>query len=265
MHPILIIIVLSLICAAALSVIIGNLWLFFAFFPGFAIALSLLLWIVLAVMSAIVPRGKYYREPSGFYLYMLNIAYAFVCGGAGVKIRARGLEKLPEKPFLLVSNHRSQLDNMVQSLVLRPRKIAFIAKEQLFKIPIVRGMITRCCYVSIGRKSLKGDKPSIELAEGYISSGVMSIGVYPEGHRSKDGQLLKFHAGSLKIAVDTGCPIVVSAIIGTERVHKRFPFRRTEVRFDIIDVIDPRDRKSVELTEEVREKIKEYIEENEKW
>ena len=264
MHPISVILVLSLICAAALSVIIGNLWLIPVLFLGFAFAFSLLLWITLAFLSAIVPRGKHYREPSGFYVWMLNAAYAFICEGAGAKIRSSGLEKLPNEPFLLVSNHVSQLDNMVQSLVLRPRKIAFIAKEQLFKIPIVRGMITRCCYLPIGRKSTKSDRSAIEAAEDYLNRGVMSIGIYPEGHRGKDGQMRGFHAGSFKIALDTGCPIVVSAVIGTEKVYKRFPFRRTEVFFDIIEVIDPSGRKSVELSDEIREKIQKHIEEKRK-
>ena len=264
MHPILIIFILSIICAVALSVIIGKLWLILALFLGFAAAFSLVLWIIFAVFSAVIPHGKYYSEPSKLYMWLLNLGYAFICGGAGVKIRASGLEKLPEQPFLLVSNHLSQLDNMVQSLVLRPRKIAFIAKAELFKIPIVRGYITRCCYISVGRKSSKSDKSSIETAEDYIRRGVMSIGVYPEGHRGKDGQMLKFHAGSFKIALDTGCPIVVSAIIGTEKVHKRFPFRRTEVRFDIIEVINPSGRKTVELSEEIHDKIKNYIEESRK-
>lgn len=263
MHPVLIILVLSLICAAVLSIIIGNFWLFLALFAGAALGLSLLFWIILAVFSAVVPHGKTYREPSGVYLWLLNLAYAFVCGGAGVKIKSGGLEKLPNEPFLLVSNHRSQLDNMVQCLVLRPRKIAFIAKAELFKIPIVRGMITRSCYISLGRKSSKGDRSAIETAEDYINRRVMSIGVYPEGHRGKDGKMLKFHAGSLKIAIDTGCPVVVSAIIGTEKVHKRFPFRRTKVRFDIIETLDPKGRKSIELSEEIQEKIRKHIEENE--
>ena len=118
--------------------------------------------------------------------------------------------------------------------------------------------------MSVGRKSFKSDRSSIDAAEDYIRRGVMSIGVYPEGHRGKNGQMLKFHAGSFKIAIDTGCPVVVSAIIGTEKVHKRFPFRRTEVSFDIIETIDPTGRKSVELSEEIHDKIENYIKERKK-
>lgn len=264
MHPILIILILSLICSVTLSVIIGNLWLILPIFCGAAVGLALLFWLILLAFSAVVPHGKIYREPSKLYLSLLNLAYAFVCEGARARINAKGLEKLPEKPFLLVSNHRSQLDNMIQSLVLRPRKIAFIAKAELFKIPIVRGMITRCCYLSLGRKSTKGDRSAVETAKDYIDRNVLSIGVYPEGHRSKDRQMLKFHAGSFKIAIDTGCPIVVSAVMGTEKVHKRFPFRKTDVYFDIIDVIDPKGRKSVELSEEIQEIIRKYVNDNEK-
>ncbi len=261
MNPISVILILSLICAVISAVIIGNFWLILVLFVGFALAFSILFWLILAVFSAVIPRGKVYSEPSDVYIWLLNTAYAFVCAGAGVKVKAKGLEKLPERPFLLVSNHRSQLDNMVQCLAIRPRKIAYIAKAELFKIPIVRGLITRCCYISLGRKSSRNDKSAIETAEDYINRGVMSIGVYPEGHRGKDGQMLKFHAGSFKTAIGTGCPVVVSAITGTEKVHKRFPFRRTEVNFDIIEVVNPKGRKSIELSEDIQKIIKKHIEE----
>lgn len=151
---------------------------------------------------------------------------------------------------------------MVQCLVFGKRPIAFIAKEELFRIPIVKGMITRCCYVSIDRKNSKRGKSAIETAEDYLQRGVCSIGVYPEGHRSKNGEIGKFHAGSFKVALNTQCPIVVSAIMGTENVKKRFPLRSTKVRFDIIDVISPVGRKSTELAQDIQLKIAEYINEH---
>lgn len=259
MKPIAGILITSLLSAVVLCAFSKTFWYLPLFFVGFAFAFALLFWIVMWVFSVFV-RKDYYSEPSKLYQWLLDVAYAFVCEGAGIKIIASGLEKLPDGAFLMVSNHVSNLDNMVQCLVFGKRSIAFIAKEELFRIPIVKGMITRCCYISLVRSSSKRGKSAIETAEDYISRSVCSIGVYPEGHRSKSGETGKFHAGSFKIALNTGCPIVVGAISGTENIKKNFPFRRTKVYFDIIDVVSPVGRKSTELSQEIQSKIAEHVE-----
>lgn len=253
----------SLIISAAASITLCAVYKIFPFlipiFLGFAAALNIAVWLVLWVFSLFVSKKKYYEKPSKFYTGLLNFGYAYICEGARLKVRTSGLEKLPEKPFLLVTNHLSNLDNMVQALALRPRKIAYITKQSLFRIPIVGGIITRCCYISVDRKSLKSGKNSTEAAEDFINRGILSIGVYPEGTRGDGKTLGKFHAGCFKIALKTGCPVVVAAIQGTKNARKRMPFRSTRVSFDIIEVINPEGFKSVELSETVRKKIENYI------
>ncbi len=258
MRPIAVILIVSLASSAAICAAFGIFRWLLPIFLGAAVGLSLLFWLIMWIFSAFVPN-KIYSEPSKLYLRLLNLAYAYVCEGARVKIHTSGLEKIPDEPFVLVSNHASNLDNMVQCLALKNRPMAFIAKEELFKIPIVRGMITRCCYISIDRKTSKRGKPAIETAEDYLRRGVCCIGVYPEGHRNRGGELGKFHAGSFRIAVNTQCPIVVSAVTGTENVKRRFPFRRTHVRFDILEVVSPQGRKSTELAQSIQQTISEHI------
>lgn len=231
----------------------------FPIFCGFALALNLLIWGILWIFSLFVNKNKVYEKPSKLYLNILNFGYAYICEGARLKIKSSGLEKLPKEPFLLVSNHLSQLDNMVQCLALKPRAMAYITKQSIFKIPIVGRTITRCCYMPIDRKSLKAGKGVVELAEDYIKRGVLSVGVFPEGTRGDGKTLGKFHAGSFKIALKTGCPIVVAAIRGTKQAHERTPWLSTEVNFDIIEVLSPEGHKSVELSELVREKIEGFL------
>lgn len=258
MKPIAVILIISLAASVAVCSVFRIFWYILPIFLGFAVGLSLLFWLVLWIFSVFVPN-KTYSEPSKLYQWLLNLAYAYVCEGARVKIHTSSFEKLPEGTFVLVSNHASNLDNMVQCVALGKRPIAFIAKEELFRIPIVRGMITRCCYISIDRKTSKRGKPAIETAEDYLKRGVCSIGVYPEGHRNKGGALGKFHAGSFKVAVNTGTPIVVAALVGTADVKKHFPFRRTHVYFDIIDVVNPVGRKSTELASDIQNMISDHI------
>ena len=259
MRPIAVTLAISAAGAITLCAIFRIFPLLFPIFCGFALALNLLLWGILWILSLFVNKKKVYEKPSKFYIGMLNFGYAYICEGARLKIKTSGLEKLPDEPFLLVSNHLSQLDNMVQCLALKPRNLAYITKQSLFKIPIVGRTITRCCYMPIDRKSLKAGKGAVELAEDYIKRGALSVGVFPEGTRGDGKTLGKFHAGCFKVALKTGCPIVVAAIRGTKQAHERTPWLSTEVNFDIIDVLSPEGRKSVELSELVREMIEGFL------
>lgn len=260
MRPIAVSLIICAAGAAAICAVFGIFPWLLPIFLGLSLAVNLLIWLVLWIFSLFVDKKRVYEKPSRFYLRMLNFGYAYICEGARVKISSSGTEKIPEKPFLLVSNHLSQLDNMIQCLVLKPRALAFITKESIFKIPIVGRTIWRCCYMPIDRKSLRAGKNAIEAAEDYISRGVLSVGVYPEGTRGDGVNLGKFHAGCFKAALKTGCPVVVAAIQGTKDAHKRTPWRSTKVRFDIIEVIDPAGHKSVELSELVRGKISAFLE-----
>ena len=85
------------------------------------------------------------------------------------------------------------------------------------------------------------------------------MAVYPEGTRSKTGELGPFHAGSFKIAQRGNVPVVIAAIRGTEEVHRHFPFRPTRVALDILDVI-PAERVKAMSTQELAAYSREKIE-----
>ena len=96
-----------------------------------------------------------------------------------------------------------------------------------------------------------------------IKRDEVSIVVYPEGTRSKKFKLLKFHAGVFKIAQKANVPIVVATIQGGELVKDRYPFRRTHVYIDVLDVFDREKVKSHttdELSNEARQLMLEKLE-----
>ena len=78
---------------------------------------------------------------------------------------------------------------------------------------------------------------TIHKATDLLQSGEVSIGVYPEGTRSKTGELLPFHDGVFRIAKKAGTPIVVMSIQGTEQIHKNVLRRRTDVYLNIAGII----------------------------
>ena len=152
----------------------------------------------------------------------------------------RGLAKVPQdRRFLFVCNHRSMFDPLVVMDKLAALNISFVSKPSNLKIPMVGTIAHQAGFLAIDRDNDRKALQTILTAADYIKRDVCSIGIYPEGHRSKDGQLLPFHAGSFKIAQKAKCPLVIACIRGTEG-RKGFLFRDNHVVvLDILDVLEP--------------------------
>lgn len=238
---------------------VTQIWIFPAAFLGFCFLFAFLYWAALGLYSLHIRLGETYDKPSDVDYRLLNSAYWFLCTGARVRIHTTGLEKLPKKRFLLVSNHLSRFDNMVQSAVLKDTELAFISKPSNFTIPIGRRYITRCCYLTIDRENARNALETINRAAELISSDAVSFGVYPEGHRGTGTTLQEFKSGCFKIATKAHCPIVVTTIYGTQDIHRNFPWRGTEVYFDVLDVIEPGNRKSVELSRQIKTEMQAHL------
>ena len=233
------------------------------------LVIALLVWIILLLISFTVPMNKVYDKPSKFYYKLFNVGYWLICKHGRVKYHTSGTEKIPygKGRFLFVSNHRSKFDNMVHSLTMIKEPLAFISKTANFKIPLGKHYMQRSCYISVDQKSVKSGLNGVLRPISLIKSGVTSIAVFPEGTRSKDASLLEFKPGCFKIAEKTKCPIVVGVTQGTERIHKNWPWKRTQVYFDIIDVIYPEQyegKTTVELSDYIHNEMKDYLANNPK-
>ncbi len=123
-----------------------------------------------------------------------------------------GLEHLPAKGGLVVvSNHVSNLDPVVVGCALT-RRIHFMAKVELFKIPVLATIITLLEAFPVNRE--KSDRHAIRKALELLQTGNV-VGVFPEGTRSKTGELQKPHIGAAMLAVKANVPILPMALKGT--------------------------------------------------
>lgn len=216
--------------------------------------------LLLGVCSLLVNPGKEYDKNSSFYRFILDSATVAAMKLLRIHVHVSGIEKIPKDTKLLfVSNHRSNFDPLITWYALKKWKLAFISKPENFKIPFFGRIIRRCCFLPIDRENPRNAMATINRAAKLLKKQEVSIGVYPEGTRSKTCELLPFHNGVFKIAQKSDAPIVVLAISGTEKICKNYPFRHTDVYIDVLEVLSVEQVKATK-TDIIGEKIKTEME-----
>ena len=207
---------------------------------GIWILWHLILWIFWILVDVTIKKNKEYTTPSAFYNWAFVLWYRYMMITGRLKVHVTGYEKVPfGKRFLLVSNHCSKFDNFIQCAVLKKTQIAYVSKPENFKIPIGGRFMRRGLYLSLQRGNTREEFKTIMKAIEYIKEDKVSIGIFPEGTRSKDGNLQEFKPGAFKIAEKTGCSVVVCSMKGTINIHKNWPWKKTPVYMDILEVIEP--------------------------
>lgn len=215
------------------------------------LAVLLLPFLFLFVCGLFVDTKKQYERDSRFYRALLDGSTAVILWCLGVRYNITGEEKFPESGnFLFISNHRSNYDPIIQWTVFKRYKLSFISKKENFRIPMYGRIIHRCCFMPIDRQSPRKAMETVNRAAKLLRETENSVGVYPEGKRSKECRLLPFHSGVLKTAQKADKPIVVSTIEGTENIFRNIKrFRKTVVTIKILETIDADTVKSEKTTE----------------
>ena len=212
-------------------------WWLWLSLPGFLIGWFVLYFAVLWIVSLFFPK-KEPEKANGVCLFFVGITLDWLMRVMRVKITLSGTGLLPDCPCVIVSNHRSDFDPMTVLAVLRKRKLAYISKESNFKIPIVGPFIRRAGFLAIDRENGMRAMRTLKAASLRMKNEQMDMGIYPEGTRSKNGELLEFKTGAFYLAKRAEAPIVVMATEGTERISKNFPWRQTKVSLRFLKVID---------------------------
>ena len=225
-------------------------------------ALLLVYLLFTGVCCLLVNPKKEYDKNSSFYRYLLDSTTAVAMKLLRIRVHVSGMEKIPkDTKVLFVSNHRSNFDPIVTWYALKKWKIAFISKPSNFKIPFFGRIIRKCCFMPIDRENPRNAIVTINKAAKLLKKQEVSIGIYPEGTRSKNGQLLPFHNGVFKIAQKAEAPIVVLCVTGTEKISKRSPFQQTDVYLDVLEVFSAQSIKETK-TEMIGTAVRRLIEIN---
>ncbi|MEV0001816.1 lysophospholipid acyltransferase family protein [Micromonospora sp. NPDC050980] len=125
-------------------------------------------------------------------------------------------------PVILAANHLSFLDSVVIPL-LAPRPVAFLAKDEYFRQPGLKGWLTRTCLtgidaVPVRRGGHRSAQESLRVALDILAAGG-AFGIHPEGSRSRDGRLYRGRTGVAWLALASGAPVVPVAVLGTDRIQ----------------------------------------------
>lgn len=130
--------------------------------------------------------------------------------------RVEGLENIPKTgPLIIASNHLSNADPpAVGGFAGLVRDSRFMAKKELFEIPVLGWFFRRCGYISVDRKRAIGDFGALEGAIKALQNGE-SIVMFPEGTRSKTGQPQKPKSGIGLLVYKTGAPVLPVKVEGT--------------------------------------------------
>lgn len=156
-----------------------------------------------------------------------------------VRVSVQGLEHIdPSATYVYMANHQSMFD-ILALLGYLPVQFRWLAKIELFQIPVFGYSMARVGYIGIDRSNRKSAYKSLQEAAEKIAQGV-SVMVFPEGTRSTDGQIKPFKGGGFHLAVRSGQPIVPVVIFGSHYVMPkgRLRIRRGQIILSINSPIE---------------------------
>ena len=161
---------------------------------------------------------------SPLYLVAGSLSWPVVRGL--YRLRARGLEHIPEGGFVLAANHTSNFDPWPLGIPFLPRRqLRFMAKAELFN-PVLTPILRAGGAFKVRRG--EGDLEAMRTAAQLAREGEIVV-MFPEGTRQKKGLRKKFearpHTGAARIALSAGVPLVPAAIGGTDRLSRLGPLR----------------------------------------
>lgn len=136
---------------------------------------------------------------------------------SNTKVEIIGKENiLCGKPQIFMANHQSDFDILI-ALAHIPIQFRWIAKKELFHIPVFGAAMKTAGYIEIDRQNHEKALQSLEEAALRIREG-KSVMSFPEGTRSRDGEIKSFKQGIFHLAIKSGVPIIPVSIIGSGRI-----------------------------------------------
>ena len=161
-----------------------------------------------AIFSLLLPRW------SNLFIQAGRLWSRTLLAASGARVTVHGRQHVEtHNPCIFVANHQSMIDVWVM-LSLIPPNTRFVAKQELFRVPVLGSALANTGCIAINRGNRAEAIRSLRVAAERIRAG-RSVVLYPEGTRSPDGSLQRFKKGAFHLALQAGVPIVPVAITGS--------------------------------------------------
>lgn len=170
----------------------------------------------------------------GKVAYRVNKFWTWIIVWAGgVTLKVHGLENIdPNQQYIFMVNHQSNVDIPVLVQSLPQFQLRWVAKKELLKVPFFGWAMWATKHVTVDRQDPQDAVRSLRVAKERMANGI-SIVVFPEGTRSRDGKLQRFKKGGFLLAAQAGKPVVPVTINGSGRL---LPSGAFQLRPGAIDV-----------------------------
>lgn len=187
--------------------------------------------IVLGLLAIVAAMFNYRDRPGGIYDFVPRVWSKLILATAGVKVTVHNLERAQTgEPRIFVANHVSWFDvTTLASFLPWPK---FVAKAELFKVPIFGWAIRSVGMVQLQRDNRKAAFESYKFAAAQIRKGT-SVVVFPEGTRGLDYSIRPFKKGPFVLAVAAGVPIVPMISHGTMETIRKHQITVRPGRVDV--------------------------------
>ncbi len=202
----------------------------------FLMAVIVLMTILLGVVAIIVSFVSRNGNTPHLIARLWGKVILLVCG---IKVRIRGISNVdPTKSYIFMSNHQGNFDIPVL-LGCLPFQFRWLAKAELFRIPLFGRAMRGCGYISIDRFNQSSAFESLSRAAATVQNGV-NLMIFPEGTRSLDGNIRPFKKGSFILTIDAGVPIIPIIIHGTYSImpKNRWLIKPGGVLLEILEPVE---------------------------
>ncbi len=250
-------IVAALLCAAAEAFAgLQWLWLLPISFIGSFLAWTLLAFLFVLLLCALVDPDKQYENDSKLYRTVVNLIVGAIIPFARIHVETKGLEKTPkEGRFLLVCNHLHDGDPVVLLRYFQKSQLAFVGKREVKNMFLVGKLMPKFLCQFVNRENDREALKTILRCIQLLKEDKVSIAIFPEGYIHKERKLQTFRPGVFKIAQKAKVPIVVCTLRDTQYMVTNFlKGKPSKVQLHLLDVIPAESlqgRTTVEIAEEI--------------
>ena len=206
-----------------------------AFFLGFVIIHAAVLGISVWLVDLEKPQERFSR----YFRVLITQSIKMIVSLVGVQIHTTGKENVPEEGrVMLVCNHLHEIDPAVLIHELPDLELGFIAKKEAYEtMPFVARAMHKLHCLPIDRENNREGAKTIVAAIKKLRDDTVSMGVFPEGHCSEDGELHELRNGVFKMAQKAEVPIVVCVIAHTKTFVSRLFKKPIHIYLDILETI----------------------------